>query len=58
MTGMTTAGYFEPWDLLAEHNNVVKALGSNRSAVRHIRFAMGSAAVSAGHECLLIEVFG
>jgi len=27
-------------------------------AVRHIRFAMGSAAMSAGHECPLIEVFG
>ena len=33
-------------------------VGSNRSAVRHIRFAMGSAAMSAGHECPLIEVFG
>src|SRR5258706_11050548 len=33
-------------------------VGSSRSAVRHIRFAMGSAAMSAGHECPLIEVFG
>ena len=45
---------------LAKHNNVVKALPSesNRSAVRHIRFALGSAAMSAGHEYPLIEVFG
>jgi hypothetical protein len=33
-------------------------VGSNRSAVRHIRFAMGSVAMSAGRECPLIEVFG
>jgi len=33
-------------------------VGSSRSAVRHIRFAMGSAAMSAGRECPLIEVFG
>ena len=32
--------------------------GSNRSAVQHIRFAMGSAATLVDHECPLIEVFG
>jgi hypothetical protein len=32
--------------------------GSNRSAVLHIRFAMGNAATSADHECPLIELFG
>src|SRR5664280_3259779 len=29
--------------------------GSNRSAVQHIRFAMGSAATLVDHECPLIE---
>jgi len=45
---------------LTEHNNVVKAFPSdrNRSAVRHIRFAKGSVARSAGRECPLIEVYG
>src|SRR5258707_2329359 len=33
-------------------------VGSNRSAVRHIRFAMGNAATSADHECPLIESVG
>jgi subfamily B ATP-binding cassette protein HlyB/CyaB len=33
-------------------------VGSNRSAVRHIRFAMGNAAMSADRECPLIESVG
>src|SRR6202022_978323 len=33
-------------------------VGSDRSAVRHIRFAMGNAAASADRECPLIEVAG
>ena len=42
---------------LAEHNNVVKALPSDRTDQPFgiSAFAMGSAAVSAGHECPLIE---
>src|SRR5665811_1463742 len=33
-------------------------VGSNRSAFQHMRFAMGSAAMSVDRECPLIEVFG
>src|SRR6267378_97344 len=33
-------------------------VGSNRSAVRHVRFAMGNAETSADRECPLIEVVG
>src|ERR1700726_1037266 len=33
-------------------------VGSNRSAVRRIRFAMGNAAMSADRECPLIESVG
>src|SRR6266436_9743922 len=33
-------------------------VGSNRSVVRHIRFAMGNAAASADRECPLTEVVG
>ena len=44
---------------LAEHDNVEGIpVGSNRSAVRHIRFAMGNAETSADRECPLIEVVG
>jgi hypothetical protein len=44
---------------LAEHNNVEGIpVGSNRSAFQHIRFAMASAAMSAGCECPSIEVCG
>src|SRR5229473_4016891 len=41
---------------LAEYNNVVIPVGSNRSAVRHIHFAKGSAATWVDHGCPLIEV--
>jgi hypothetical protein len=43
---------------LAEHNNVVKAFPSNRSAFQHMRFARGNAAMLVGRECPSIEVYG
>jgi hypothetical protein len=42
---------------LAEHNNVVKALPSDR-AYKSFSIAMGNVATSVDHECPLIEVVG
>jgi hypothetical protein len=44
---------------LAEHHTGQGIpVGSNRSGVRRIRFAMGNAAMSADRECPLIESVG